>query len=49
LPTDGHISGGVSVGTAQGDYTAKFKELLFDANKSARSTAFHGAVQLRAG
>jgi len=28
--SDGQPSGGVSVGTDQGDYTAKFKELSFD-------------------
>jgi hypothetical protein len=27
---DGKMTGGVAVGTDQGDYTAKFKELLFD-------------------
>jgi hypothetical protein len=34
---DGQPSGGVSVGTDQGDYTAKFKELAFDGqNMKAR-------------
>src|SRR4029453_6204184 len=28
--SDGQPAGGVSVGTEQGDYTAKFKELSFD-------------------
>ena len=28
--SDGKLAGGVSVGTDQGDYTAKFKELSFD-------------------
>jgi len=31
--SDGHLAGGVSVGTDQGDYTAKFTELSFDGNK----------------
>jgi hypothetical protein len=30
---DGHLAGGVAVGTDQGDYTAKFTELSFDGNK----------------
>ena len=35
--SDGQPSGGVSVGTDQGDYTAKFKELSFDGqNMKAR-------------
>ena len=35
--SDGQPSGGVSVGTEQGDYTAKFKELSFDGqNMKAR-------------
>jgi hypothetical protein len=35
--SDGQPTGGVSVGTDQGDYTAKFKELSFDGqNMKAR-------------
>jgi hypothetical protein len=35
--SDGQPSGGVAVGTEQGDYTAKFKELSFDGqNMKAR-------------
>ena len=35
--SDGQPAGGVSVGTDQGDYTAKFKELSFDGqNMQAR-------------
>jgi hypothetical protein len=35
--SDGQPAGGVSVGTDQGDYTAKFKELSFDGqNMKAR-------------
>ena len=35
--SDGQPAGGVSVGTEQGDYTAKFKELSFDGqNMKAR-------------
>ena len=35
--SDGKSAGGVSVGTEQGDYTAKFKELSFDGqNMKAR-------------
>src|ERR1043165_4142724 len=35
--SDGKPAGGVSVGTEQGDYTAKFKELSFDGqNMKAR-------------
>lgn len=35
--SDGNPAGGVSVGTEQGDYTAKFKELSFDGqNMKAR-------------
>jgi len=33
IGTDGKIAGGVSVGTDQGDYTAKFTKISFTGNK----------------
>src|SRR4029453_15155867 len=48
--SDGQPAGGVSVGTEQGDYTAKFKELSFDGQNMKARYEFpppaqaHGAV-----